>query len=97
MKAEFRAENEWKNSLVTWLLPDRLREAMPFPVQVRARCPHLLPRARVACCLAAGRAAACARACRRRMHALAGCAVSAPPLAHKLAPGPAAVPCQPPA
>ena len=33
--AEFHAENEWKNSLVMWILPDSWREAMPHWTQVR--------------------------------------------------------------
>lgn len=34
VKAEIHAENEWKNNLVTWMLPDNVKAAMPFFVQV---------------------------------------------------------------
>lgn len=32
--AELKAENAWKNSLVTWMLPQAVLERMPFVVQV---------------------------------------------------------------
>lgn len=32
--AELRAENEWKNSLVLWVLPQEIRNQMPMVVQV---------------------------------------------------------------
>ncbi len=35
LQAEIIAENAWKNSLVTWMLPDGVKQAMPFMVQVR--------------------------------------------------------------
>lgn len=43
--AELREENAWKNSLVTWMLPQAVLERMPFVVQVRQPCgqPPSLP------------------------------------------------------
>jgi lathosterol oxidase len=35
--AELRRENEWKNDLVMWMLPDSARAAMPHAVQVSQR------------------------------------------------------------
>lgn len=36
--AELKEENAWKNSLVTWMLPQAVLERMPFVVQTWFRC-----------------------------------------------------------
>lgn len=38
LQAEIVAENAWKNSLVTWMLPEGVKQAMPFMVQTWFRC-----------------------------------------------------------
>ena len=35
--ADLYAENEWKNDLILWILPDGLRAKLPHAAQVRAR------------------------------------------------------------
>ena len=35
VQAELLAENEWKNSLVVWMIPDGIRAQLPLFVQVR--------------------------------------------------------------